>query len=216
LVARIIAHCRMPVPGATWEKRAILPPIVSQRQAIRIDGIVNTSLAEGAEALLGGDWESAASHYRPTVLGGVTNATTAVREEIFGPVLTVQSFNDEEEAWALAAHGTYGLATGIHTGDVSRALRAVRKLEAGTVWVNRYGRSEDFVIPTGGFKSSGEKAGLVIKGTFRISVDNTETLIEEGDSFQFDSELPHWVKNERDEVSVLMWIMVRSNPLHQI
>ncbi|ODT18720.1 MAG: hypothetical protein ABS54_15990 [Hyphomicrobium sp. SCN 65-11] len=60
------------------------------------------------------------------------------------------------------------------------------------------------------------RPGLVIKGTFRISVDNTETLIEEGDSFQFDSELPHWVKNERDDVSVLMWIMVRSNPLHQI
>ena len=155
LVARVIEHCLKPVPGATWEKRAILPPIVSQRQVMRIDGIVKTSLAEGAEALLGGDWDSSAPHYRPTVLAGVTNATTAVREEIFGPVLTVQSFADEEEAWSLAAHGTYGLAAGIHTGDVSRALRAVRKLEAGTVWVNRYGRSEDFVIPTGGFKSSG-------------------------------------------------------------
>lgn len=72
------------------------------------------------------------------------------------------------------------------------------------------GRSDDVI------QTPGEKAGLVIKGSFRISVDNTETLIEEGDSFQFDSELPHWVKNERDEVSVLMWIMVRSNPLHQI
>lgn len=155
LVARIIEHCSKSVPGATWEKRAILPPIVSQRQAMRIDGIVKTSLAEGAEALLGGDWESSAPHYRPTVLAGVTSATTAVREEIFGPVLTVQSFADEEEAWSLAAHGTYGLAAGIHTADVNRALRAVRKLEAGTVWVNRYGRSEDFIIPTGGFKSSG-------------------------------------------------------------
>lgn len=155
LVARIIEHCSKPVPGATWEKRAILPPIVSQRQAMRIDGIVKTSLSEGAEALLGGNWDASAPHYRPTILGQVTSETTAVREEIFGPVLTVQSFADEEEAWALAAHGTYGLAAGVHTANVSRALRAVRRLEVGTVWVNRYGRSEDFVIPTGGFKSSG-------------------------------------------------------------
>lgn len=72
------------------------------------------------------------------------------------------------------------------------------------------GRSDDVI------HTPGEKAGMVVKGTFRLSVDNTETLLEEGDSFQFDSELPHWVKNERDEVATLLWIMVRSNPLYQI
>ncbi|MBJ7418472.1 MAG: aldehyde dehydrogenase family protein, partial [Niveispirillum sp.] len=73
----------------------------------------------------------------------------------FGPVLTVQTFRDEEEALALANDTQFGLAAGVHTGDVGRALRAVRGLEAGTVWVNRYGRSNDFMLPTGGFKRSG-------------------------------------------------------------
>ena len=79
-----------------------------------------------------------------------------MREEVFGPVLTVQTFTDEDEAFALAGHPTYGLAAGVHTGDLNRAMRAVRHhLEAGTVWINRYGRSDDFIIPTGGFKGSG-------------------------------------------------------------
>jgi aldehyde dehydrogenase (NAD+) len=85
----------------------------------------------------------------------VTSANPAVREEVFGPVLTVQRFDDEDEGLALAAHAQYGLAAGVHSADLGRALRAVRRLEAGTVWVNRYGRSDDFVLPTGGYKHSG-------------------------------------------------------------
>ncbi len=78
-----------------------------------------------------------------------------MRSEIFGPVLTVQSFDTEKEALELAAHPEYGLAAGVHTADIGRALRMVRGIEAGTVWVNRYGRTSDFVIPAGGFKRSG-------------------------------------------------------------
>ena len=70
-------------------------------------------------------------------------------------MLTVQGFRDDDEAYALANDTRYGLAAGVHTGDVARALRATRKLEAGTVWVNRYGRSDDFMLPTGGYKQSG-------------------------------------------------------------
>lgn len=79
----------------------------------------------------------------------------AVREEIFGPVLTVQTFDDEDEGLALASHAHYGLAAGVHTADIGRALRAMRGIAAGTVWINRYGRSADFVIPTGGYHQSG-------------------------------------------------------------
>ncbi|MCY1221516.1 NAD/NADP-dependent betaine aldehyde dehydrogenase [compost metagenome] len=79
----------------------------------------------------------------------------AVQEEIFGPVLTVQTFDDEEEGLALASHERYGLAAGVHTADIGRALRAMRGIAAGTVWINRYGRSSDFVIPTGGYHQSG-------------------------------------------------------------
>jgi len=70
-------------------------------------------------------------------------------------VLTVQAFDDEEEGLALADHPDYGLAAGVHTADLGRAMRAVRRLQAGTVWVNRYGRTADFILPTGGYKRSG-------------------------------------------------------------
>ena len=61
----------------------------------------------------------------------------------------------EEEALALADHPTYGLCAGVYTRDLSRALRAMKRIEAGTVWVNRYGRSRDHILPTGGYKASG-------------------------------------------------------------
>ena len=95
------------------------------------------------------------SYYQPTLLANVAEDSEAVQGEIFGPVLTVQSFADEEEALALANSTRYGLAAGVHTNDLSRAMRVVRTLEAGTVWVNRYGRSDDFILPTGGFRQSG-------------------------------------------------------------
>ncbi|WP_342627067.1 aldehyde dehydrogenase family protein [Nguyenibacter vanlangensis] len=132
-------------------------PIISARQAAGIEDAVTRSLAGGARALAplarleggGGVFLS------PCILDGVTGETPAVRDELFGPVLTVQTFDDEDEALALASHPTYGLAAGVHTASLGRAMRAVRGLKAGTVWVNRYGRSADFVIPTGGFGGSG-------------------------------------------------------------
>lgn len=70
-------------------------------------------------------------------------------------MLTIQTFDEEEQGLALAAHDTYGLCAGVHTLSLPRAMRAIRAIEAGTVWVNRYGRSGDFIIPTGGFLGSG-------------------------------------------------------------
>lgn len=145
-------------PGPTWEAGTSLSPIISHPQADRIDGIVSRTMAAGAELLTGGGRASGpqdGAFYQPTILAGMTREHEAVREEIFGPVLTVQTFREEEEAFALANDSGFGLAAGVHTGDVSRALRALRALEAGTVWVNRYGRSNDFILPTGGFKKSG-------------------------------------------------------------
>ena len=158
LVERIAQLFRALRPGPTWNPDATLSPIVSRRQAERIDDIVRRSSRAGAEVVTGGvyaDVDYGGAYYEPTLLAAVTPDTDAVREEVFGPVLTVQTFDDEEEGLALADHATYGLAAGVHTADLGRALRAVRRLEAGTVWVNRYGRSGDFVIPTGGYKHSG-------------------------------------------------------------
>jgi aldehyde dehydrogenase (NAD+) len=145
-------------PGATWAAGTTLPPIISSPQLQRIDGIVKRTLESGARVATGGARMALSgdgAFYAPTILTGVTAESEAVREEIFGPVLTVQTFDDEDEALALASHAKYGLAAGVHTSDLSRALRMMRGIEAGTVWINRYGRTADFVIPTGGYKSSG-------------------------------------------------------------
>ena len=158
VTARIVAAFEAHAIGPTWEEATTLGPIISPGQLDRIDAMVQQARHAGAEALTGGHRAPApqqGSYYAPTLLSGVAQDCAAVQEEIFGPVLTVQTFRDEDEAYALANDSRYGLAAGVHTRDVSLALRAVRSLQAGTVWVNRYGRSNDFILPTGGYKQSG-------------------------------------------------------------
>jgi aldehyde dehydrogenase (NAD+) len=165
-------------PADTLAEKPGFSPIISETQLSRIDGIVKASMREGAELLCGGDrFDRDGSYYRPTLIGSVDKDNTAVREEIFGPVATFQTFETEEEAMALAWHGTYGLCAGLFTRDLSRALRLTRKLEAGTVWVNRYGRSRDHILPTGGWKASGlgkdlgQEAYLANRRTKSVLID---------------------------------------------
>jgi len=156
LTARLIARMTVIRPGPTWDELTDYAPIISERQIARMSSIVEASKAAGAECLLGGErLERPGYFYAPTLLGNVTENSPAVREEIFGPVLTIQSFHDEAEALALADHPTYGLAAGLFTRDLSRAIRLTQALQAGTVWVNRYSRSRDHILPTGGYKQSG-------------------------------------------------------------
>lgn len=142
--------------GPTWNPDTDFSPIVSERQLARIDGMVDAALGAGASLVLGGHrLEREGYYYAPTILGDVAPSSEILEEEVFGPVLTIETFRDEEEGLALAGHRKYGLAAGVYTSDLSQALRAVRTLESGTVWVNRYGRSRDHILPTGGYKSSG-------------------------------------------------------------
>ena len=144
--------------GPTWDSGASLSPIINRREMQRIDGIVRRGVAAGAEIVAGGraiQVVGDGAYYQPTILTRVDGAMDAVKNEIFGPVITVQVFDDEDQALALADHPDYGLAAGIHTADLGRAMRLARGIEAGTVWINRYGRSADYVIPTGGYKRSG-------------------------------------------------------------
>jgi aldehyde dehydrogenase (NAD+) len=156
LGAALARHMTIIRPGVTWNEDTQYSPIISRRQLDRIDTIVRRSVQEGAECIVGGRiMERSGYFYEPTLLSGVSASSPAVTEEIFGPVLTMQTFRTEEEALALADHPTYGLAAGLFTRDLSRALRVTKALQAGTVWVNRYGRSRDHILPTGGYKSSG-------------------------------------------------------------
>jgi aldehyde dehydrogenase (NAD+) len=158
LVDKIASQFSQLKPGFTWQSGSSLAPIISRGQAERIDRLIQTAIAEGASVLQGGravTLGEGGAYYLPTILTNVSPEATIVREEVFGPVLTIQTFDSEQQAFELASHETYGLAAGIHTADISRALRAVRQIEAGTVWINRYGRSNDYIVPTGGFKQSG-------------------------------------------------------------
>jgi len=156
LITAIIARMQAARPGPTWDAATQYSPIISERQRGRIASIVESAKAAGGECLTGGlEMEGAGYFYAPTLIGGVTQDNPAIVEEIFGPVLTVQTFETEEEALALSAHPVYGLASGLFTSDLSRTLRFARALEAGTVWVNRYSRSRDHILPTGGYKRSG-------------------------------------------------------------
>lgn len=152
----IASHMRAVMPGPTWDAASKYSPIISQRQIERIDRIVKAAIAGGGECMLGGGrLEQAGYFYAPTLLSNIGSSSPAIVEEIFGPVLTMQTFDTEEEAVALADHPQYGLAAGLYTKDLSRALRLSRSLQAGTVWINRYNRSRDHILPTGGYKKSG-------------------------------------------------------------
>lgn len=158
LVAMVEASFSALVPGPTWEGATTLPPIISDGQCERIDGLVQRAVADGARLRCGGDrlrQPQDGAYYAPTLLEGMGPEAEIVREEVFGPVLTVQTFRTEEEAFALAQHPHYGLAAGLHTANLDRAMRGLRRIKAGTVWINRYGRSSDHILPTGGYGQSG-------------------------------------------------------------
>jgi aldehyde dehydrogenase (NAD+) len=101
-----------------------------------------------------GDDLTAGWYFEPTVFTGVRNDMRIARDEIFGPVLAMMKFKTEDELIQLANDTDYGLAAGIWTRDIDRALRFARDIDAGTVWINTY-RSASYMSPAGGFKQSG-------------------------------------------------------------
>ena len=91
----------------------------------------------------------------PSVFAGVRNEMQIAQQEVFGPVLSVIRFTDDDEAYSIANDTPYGLAAGVWTSDMARAFTAARRLRAGTVWTNTY-RAVSYMVPFGGFKNSGQ------------------------------------------------------------
>lgn len=130
-------------------------PQISQQQLSRIQEYIELGKQEGARLVCGGDSPARPGYYvNPTILADTTNDMRIVQEEIFGPVLVVQPFDSEEEAITLANDNIYGLAASVFTRDVSRVHRVMRKLQAGTVFVNTHD-AVDVAMPFGGYKQSG-------------------------------------------------------------
>jgi 5-carboxymethyl-2-hydroxymuconic-semialdehyde dehydrogenase len=133
-----------------------LGPQISREHFERVDGFVRRALEEGATPVLGGgsNEELGGLYYRPTLFSDVPAGAEILRKEVFGPVLTLQTFEDEEEAIALANETEYGLAAILYTGDRARADRVASRIVAGTVWVNCF-FVRDLRAPFGGARSSG-------------------------------------------------------------
>ncbi len=142
--------------GDPRDEATALGPNIHARQLEKIDGFVRRALAEGARAVVGGgpNTELGGLYYRPTLLTGVAQDSEIVQEEVFGPVLTLQTFDTEEEAVALANGTRFGLAATLATGDPERAARITPQLVAGTVWVNCF-FVRDLQAPFGGARQSG-------------------------------------------------------------
>jgi aldehyde dehydrogenase (NAD+) len=145
--------------GNPLEMETEMGPVAFKEQLEKIQGYIKTGQDEGAELVSGGkrpDTEALKDGYfiEPTIFTQVNNDMRIAREEIFGPVLSVIPFGDEEELIRQANDTEYGLAAGIWTKDIQRAHRVAHALRAGTVWVNSY-RTLSFNTPFGGYKMSG-------------------------------------------------------------
>ena len=162
------------VQGDPRDEATDIGPQITRQHFERVDGFVQRAKAEGGKAILGGgpNEDLGGLYYRPTLFVDVPSGAEILRREVFGPVLTLQTFEDEEEAIALANETEYGLAAILYTGDRERADRVASRLVAGTVWVNCF-FVRDLRAPFGGARSSGVgREGGVYSFDFYANVKN--------------------------------------------
>ncbi len=158
LLDRLVARARTIKLGDPKDPETEMGPIATEAQHAKIAAMVGEAVDGGARVLVGaGKGVTLPAQGRfaaPTILVDVAPEATIAQEEVFGPVLVVQPFRDEDEAVALANGTAYGLAAGLWTSDVRRAHRVAARVRAGTVWVNSY-RVLSYAVPFGGFGLSG-------------------------------------------------------------
>jgi len=157
VVTQLAEGAKKLTPGDPLDKNTRLGALVSKRQQETVLSYIQKGVDEGAQLVAGGKAvkpNGKGYYVEATVFDGVEPAMTIAREEIFGPVLAVLSFDDFDHGMKLANQTIYGLAAGIWTKDIQKAHRAARAIRAGTIWINSY-NFYDSGAPFGGFKASG-------------------------------------------------------------
>ena len=171
------AHTRMLVPNSRYDEAVAiaaaaaenmpvddpskegmhLGPLISQAQWDRVEGYIQKGIDEGAVVAAGGlgkpEGKETGYYVKPTVLANVTNDMTVAQEEIFGPVLSIIGYEDDDDAVRIANDSLYGLSGGVWSGDQERAISVARRMRTGAVDVN--GGSFNIAAPFGGYKQSG-------------------------------------------------------------
>jgi betaine-aldehyde dehydrogenase len=152
-LTRLKARAEAVVLGDPLDDATQMGPLVSQAQHDKVMGYIATARAEGARLVTGGT-SPRGRFVQPTVFADVTDSMTLAREEVFGPVMAVLPFQDEDEVITRANDTDFGLSAGVFTADLTRAHRVVRRLQAGTTWINAYNLTP-VEAPFGGVKMSG-------------------------------------------------------------
>ncbi|ORV58869.1 aldehyde dehydrogenase family protein [Mycobacterium gastri] len=155
VVDRLVALARQVKVGDPADPEVQMGPLISEQQRQRVEGLVSRALGDGATLATGGRRPPALEtgfYYEPTILTGSTPDATIAQEEVFGPVLTVMRYRDDDEAVAIANNSQYGLSGAVWGTDAERAVGVARRIRTGQIAVNGFGPGD---APFGGFKQSG-------------------------------------------------------------
>ena len=145
-------------PSDPFNPDSFAGAIVNKEHLEKINDYISLGKKEGAEIEVGGNIimrETGGFYHEPTIFRNVNNNMKIAQEEIFGPVLTTMNFSTYEEAINIANDSQFGLAAGVWTKDINKAIRASREIKAGTVYINNYEEGVDSTVPLGGYKQSG-------------------------------------------------------------
>jgi aldehyde dehydrogenase (NAD+) len=158
-VERLVDFAKQAKLGDPMDLSTQVGPVTNVAQLNKITSYIDIAKSEGATCLLGGGRPDAPElsegwFVEPTIFSNVRNSMRVAQEEIFGPVLSIIPFDDDDDAVQIANDSLYGLAAGVWTENLQRALSIPDRLESGTIWVNTY-RTMSYLTPFGGFKQSG-------------------------------------------------------------